>query len=369
LPWGQGYGVPFGLGGLVPISSPVSKVSAAPIVLDLTTEPDGGLPGSWSYVILADDGAGNKSSTIDATPTFFYRVLDGRGLFNYTRGPTIPAPSAPFTERGLVASVAGIIDGSQVELAAAFDPAPKLLDATQDEFTFEMLLGFRASEDLCSYVGGHVLAHWTQVGGWDVPIALEAVQAKGMTPVVLAAASFAALNNPQDAWLGGALAELRVNIRDGLMSVLFNGVTQVQAPVPDVGGAIPVILLRAWNRLGTVITPVPCLAGLSFQTLRDLERLGPPPQIVGEQTLVTPQISPVKTLPVARLMREGVIRRVGPRTFVFEQALTAPMFGVFRSSWNVGEKFVTIEPYVGQEDCGVVADLADIRSARGGPGR
>jgi hypothetical protein len=368
LPWGAGFGTPFGGGAFVPLTNPRSEVGQAPVVLDFTTEPDGPFPGAWSFFVLSDDGAGNKTSTPEPTPLPFFRTRAGRGLWNYQRSPVLPPVGVAYDEHGLIASVAGVINGSQAELAIAFDPPPTLLDARQDEFAFEALLGFRASLDLTTYIGGRVRAHWNSATGWDTPIVLETVQAVKKVPTAISTAIFPVYNDPEDAWLGGKLAELRVNVRNGLLTATFNGVVSTEAAIDDGLGGVPVILVRAWNRRGLLITAVPCVAGLSFQTLRDLERLGPPPQIIGEQSLITPQISPVLMLSIPDLMDKGFLKRTGPRVFVFTQDVQANIRGT-ETLFNEGDQVITIEPFTGQETCGVIRDLAAIRNARGGLGR
>jgi hypothetical protein len=368
VPFGIGYGNAFGDGAIIPLSEPLSEVGGPPQTFDFTTDPDSPLPGLWQFFVLSDDGAGNKTTTAEIVGGEYFRVTDGLGWWRYTRVPAIPGGGDPFDEHGLVASPMGIALGRNLEIAIAFLHPPDLLDGQADEFEFEATLGFRSSTDATKFYGAHVRASWTNSGGWSPGIAFELVQASGQAPVVLLAATFPAVNTPTDSWYGGATSELRVIFRGTTMTGIFNGVTQLVATIPDIDSGPPIVMVECWNRYGALINSLPCVTGVTLQTLRDLVRLGETTPIVGDSDLSEP-ILPVVALPIADLSNKGIVKRTGARTWQFTQDTTVyvPNHGTgntYLAGTTVRMQGEPLAVYRDQEFVSIVPDLAALRAAK-----
>lgn len=356
LGWGAGWGVPFGGGDLVPLASPLSSVGdQAPVSFDFTADPDGPLPGSWNYFIFADDGSGLKTVSPESDSLSFFRVTEGLGFWRYDRSPSIP--SSTFIEQGLAASPTGILQGRSADISIAFVEPPRLLDARADEFVFEVVLGYRSS-DAANFYGARARAHWAG-GVWDVPAVLELVQFIRGEPTVLAAPDMPPTNASTDFWDAYKYGGLEIILRDRQLTGILNGVVTGVVTIPLVGGGDPIVLVRAYNRTGAVIVPVPAIAGLQLQTLRDLEALGPGQQVVGDSELDAP-IEPAYKLPLQDLVDKGFIRRKGARIWEVLQDVDANVYGT-PVGLRVGNLLRAVEPFTSQDVVAVVFDLAYTR--------
>jgi hypothetical protein len=344
----------------VPVTNPAAVIGGPPIAFDFTDEADGPLPGLWEYLILSDDGAGAKTTSPDPAAPFSFRVLNGLAGWFFSRAPGLPMLAAPFDERGVVASPAGIVQGRNAEIAIAFKAPTLLLDPLADEFRFEVLLGMRANDQLTAFVGGRARALWAAGSGWTLPLAVEAVSAAGGPIAVLAAAALPPdLNTPLDLWHTVDFHELRIVLRGGTLAVSLDGVMLVTVSVPNAAGAKPVILLRVFNRRGLAIDPAAVVRGIGFRTLRDVEALGPPPEIVGDIDLENPTIPRIH-LPLEDLVAKGLFKRSGGRSFVATQDVEIDEVIAFEQ----GDVVRAIEPYEGQLLTPVVVDLAHMRAER-----
>lgn len=360
--FGSGYGVPFGGGTPGPLASPASVVGAPPVVFDFSSDADGALPGAWEFFALADDGTGAKLGSGEAVPTTYFRVVGGLGWWRFTRAPVVPGVGAPFVECGYVASPVGVLLSRDAEVAVAFVAPTELLDARQDEFQLEVMIGLRATDDAASFVGGRARAVW-QAGVWTTPVALEVVRAQGFAPAVLASAVFDPPNDPTEWWRTGHFSELAVTLREGTLTATLNGMSVVQAAVPDADGTKVCIFARVFNRLGGVLTSVPALGAVRLRSLRDLGRFGSTPVIVGEAGLIAPQL-PMLRVPLQGLLDGGFVRRMGARAFQVSQDVTVEVAGQPSTLLRAGERFVTTETFVGQELVPVFADFAGMRARR-----
>jgi hypothetical protein len=355
--WGQGYGQAFGGEPLTSLDDPRSEVGEDPITFDFTDEANGPLPGAWDRFEYTVD-VGSVVGTAEADPDTYYRVLDGRGFWSYVRAP---AAGTPYSEQGVAASPPGVLQGRNGRIVALVDAAPPLVDAKQDELWYEVIVGLRANEQGTSYVGARLHARWLG-GAWSAPLTVEAIHASGDAPVVLGTAVLPAVS-ALDLWGASAGHEIAAEVRGTVLTVTFDGHTQLVVDVPDQSNARPVVVMRVYRRAGLLVTAVPVLRAVQLQTLRDLDHLGAPPQIHGPVEMEAPLYGRV-LLPVRELLQSRNLRQVGGRSFEFLADTLVEVNGTERQ-WLAGEVVHATERYVGQDFVPVEADLARIR-AQGG---
>lgn len=362
MSFGSGYGESFGGTGVEPVTSPASVVNGGPISFEFSDEGNNPLPGPWAFLVLADDGFGNKSTTAEtvAEAPQRFRVVEGVAGWFYRRAPSLPGPGVAYEEHGALASPQSILTGRNGEVAVVFRAPPLVQDETADEFKFELLIGLRASADLTTYVGGRVRAEWA-AGVWTTPLAVEAVSAAGLAPVVLATAPLPDIPDLIDVWDSTPTHELKVTVRNGALSVELDGHILATAAIPDNASVTPFILVRAWNRKGATLDPVASLLGIALRTLRDPARLGPPPQILGDIDLENPTLPRVH-LPLEDMVAKGIFKRQGSRSFVATQDVNIDDVIAFET----GDVVRATEPYEGQLLTVCVVDLAQLRAERRG---
>jgi len=362
MTWGQGFGLPWGGGPLVPVEDPLSPVGGLPTSFDFSDEPNGALPGLWETYILDTDAAGNVAVSAEPDPPSWYKILGGLGLWNYSRSPAIPPPASAFQERGVAASPSGVLVGRNAQVRAILLSPVGLPNPKATEFFYEVVLGLRFNTTDYSYVGGRARARWVS-GVWVEPITVEAVQASGQAPAVLATAPSPDLPDDVDAWRASPNIELSVTVRYDRVDVSVNGVWQTFATVPADGPPKIVLEMRVYNRLGAFITPVPVLAALSLQSFRDLERLGPPPQLPGDLEMEAATL-PMLRLPIQGLLDVSFLKQIGARRFQATRDFEAEDREL-RILVREGEVMHAREPFVGQALVPVTRDLAFQRN-RGG---
>lgn len=363
MSFGVGFGALFGGGGplVVADESPVAEVAGDPITFDFTDESNGPLPGTWEAYQYAQ-AAGTTTGSAEPNQDTYYRMLDGLGLWAYTRAPVV---GDPHVERGVAASPSGVLVGRDSRLSAIFRSPLELLDGTQDALVFEVIVGARVVGAGATFVGGRARAEWA-AGVWTIPLLIEAVSAAEAPPVVLATATPPDLPDLTDIWAAYPFHELTVELRAGQLDVrLGGGVVQVSAAVPRDGPAKPVLIARAYRRVGTFITPVPIFQGLQIQSLRDLERLGDAPLLPGDghyEALSMPTAS-VVLLTHELLFNPEFWKRVGGRRFQAVQDHEAEVQGT-RSRWLAGDMVRATEKVTRQEFIPIVPDLSYARDRR-----
>lgn len=364
MTWGHGVGAPLSGVPPVPVADPRSEVGASPIVIDFSDEPDqAGLPGpGWEFLSLATDAGGLVTGSPEPAASTYWSVVGGLARWGYLRTP--PA-GLPAVEQGYVAAPVGILDGRNAEAVLALAPPTDLLDTEADAFVFDVTVGFRCADDASSYVGGRVRAEWAS-GVWTTPVAVEVVQASGGPVTVLASYTFApdALGSDiTNIWRNAPLHVLQVTLRGQRLDVFLDGAwTAFTLGVPLSESSKPFIFAQVGNIVGTTFTAVPFLASVSLRTLRDLERLGPPPALPGDVDLEAAPV-PMLQLPLDELVAAGYLKRTGGRAWEFVAEVTTDVFGI-KYRWNIGNVVRALEPHKGAVLVPVIIDLAALRYAR-----
>lgn len=359
MSWGAGFGGGWGGGPLVAIPNPLSQIAGDPTSFDFTDEPDGPIPGSWEFYQLTTT-AGAVAGGAEPSPSTYYKVKNGLGLWAYTRSPV---SGDPFLEQGVAASPSSTLEGRNSRVAAFFvNPVP-LLGPGADEFVFEVIVGVRLEDEGTRFVGGRARAHWTSGGGWAPALAVEAVQALSAAPTVLSSATLPETVKDTDLWTNSSQHEVEVEIREGSLTVTFDGHVQTSAVVPADGPGKALLLARVYNRFGTSIVPQPALIGMQLQSLRDAVRLGPAPQLPGDVGYEAPQL-PIRELPASVLLDGALWKRVGARVF---EAKTDQEHDVGGNSYvfDEGDLVRATERVQGQFLIPVVPALDRIRGRRG----
>lgn len=355
MTWGRGYGTPWGGGPLMPAAQQTSMVGGDPTSFVFSDEPDGPLPGHWEFFVVQTN-AGVISTEPEPTPGAYFSVQGGFGWWRYVRAPLI---GDLFDQRGYLASPANVVTGRNARVSVVARHPRGILDVSQDSLSYEVAAVVRGNNDLTSYVGARMRAEWA-AGVWTTPIALEVIQATpgGGPPVVLAAAAIELEPDPSDIWAAGpdGLAELVAEVRDGTITATLNGVLQVSATAPDLAGSKVGVFAKALHTSGTLRTVPPILAGVAAQTLRDLSKLGPPPQVEGGRHIEAPQIERIYPMPLAEWLDLKWVKRTGARQFEvladFDAEVLETRFGL-----RTGDVIRCAEPYVGQSLTKAVLDL------------
>ena len=355
MTWGLGYGLPWGGDGATPIAQPTSLVGGGPTSFDFTDELDGPFPGSWEFFNVQMD-AGVATTTAEVAPATFFTIKDGLAWWHYLREPLV---GDPFDQRGYLAAPNNVVVGRNARVSAVARSPVAVLDAAQDVFSYEVALALRGNSELTEFIGARMRAEWA-AGVWTTPIALEIIRATpgGGAPIVVATAVVESDPDPTDTWAAGpdGRAELAVEVRNGLITASINGVLQVSATAPALGGSKVGVFVKAFLGLGTARTTFPLLAGVAAETLRDLEKLGPPPQVEGGRHIEAPQIERIYPMPLAEWLHLQLVKRVGARQFEALADFDAEIREV-RIGLRVGDVIRCVEPYVGQELTKAVLDL------------
>jgi len=361
MTWGLGHGAAWGGGPVQPDPKPTSVVAGPPASFDFTDEPDGVLVGPWEFYAHTTDG-GVVTSVIESDPFSYFRVVGGLGWWRYDRDPAV---GVPFKERGWAASPSQVVVGRNYRLLLIFVAPPDLVDLGQDELEVEAILAARANDDLTGYVAARARARWAG-GIWTEPLTLEVASADGAPPTTLTTAVLDPARDPVDTWRAGpnGWAGLTLEVRGDDVAARLNGVLQATATFGGDSSKVGV-LFRARRRKGAAWESVPAIVGFEAQTLRDLDRLGPAPTLLGSEHMEAPQV-PTYHLPLAEWLDLGFLKRVGGRQFRTIQDVDAELPGSAKLGIRTGDVLRAVEPFVGQAFTQAVVDLA---AARGRGGR
>jgi hypothetical protein len=356
---GRGVGIPWG-GAALTADTPETFIHNAPYTFDFTDEPDGDVPGSWEFYTYSVTG-GVVTSTQEATPSTYFQISDGLGLWNYDRAPSA---GDPYTERGAIAAPLGIVTGRNPRLSILFRSPTLLLDFSEDELVFELIGGVRSNNDADTFVGGQISAHWGTGVGWDVPLAVEAISSSGALPVgVLGAATLFEVNEDLDYWDTAAIHELEVTVIEGVLTVKLDGVHIVETAVTITDDVLPVVGARIYHLTSGTITPVAAIVGVQVSMARSsAKNVLPAPLIPGDISLET-GTPPFIMLPLRDMIEQGALKRHGSHTFEFTDDYDTDVGGAMRT-WNVGSRVRSLDRYNGEEFSRVVIDLAYERSKR-----
>jgi hypothetical protein len=268
-------------------------------------------------------------------------------------------------EQGFAASPVGILDGRNAEVVLALAPPTDLLDTEADAFAFEVTVGLRCADDASSFVGGRVRAAWA-AGVWTTPVAVEVVQATGAAVVVLASYTFdpeALGSDLANIWRNAPLHMLTVTLRGDKLTVSLDGAWTVSIlGVPLNESPKPFLFAKVGNTYGVGFVAAAFLASVGLRTLRDLERLGPPPQLPGDADLEAAPV-PMLQLPLDELVAAGFLKRTGGRSWEFITEVTTDVLGN-KYRWLPGNVIRALEPHKGAPLVPVIVDLATLRHTR-----
>lgn len=360
MTWGRGYGVPFGGGPLIPTSQPLAEIAGPPTGFDLTDDPDGPLPGHWEFYALTDDGLGSIDGEAEPNPSVYYRVSNGLGLWAYQRAPLT---GTPFVERGVAASPSGVLEGRDARLSAVFRSPLLLRERSVDSFKLEIALGARLVDAGTTFVGGRVRAEWDAANGWTLlPLALDVVRGDGGPLSVIATAPLPDLPDLTDIWANSPDHELEIELRGDALTARL-GVVEVTGAVPATGPAKALVLARIFNQTGALIEAPPAFKGFAFSSLRDLDNLGPAPQIPGDRKVYEHPLTPTQRILGAELQDGTRWKRIGARQFEAKTDLVSRV-GQTAAVFNAGDVIRVTEKFVGQFLIGYVPDLATIRGRK-----
>jgi hypothetical protein len=362
---GLGDGGPYGSDTLVEGDDQLSPIAGDPITFDFSDEPDGGLPGMWENYILSHDGAGAVSWGEEPAPDTYFSVAGGLALWSYTRTPPVPGAGNPFTEQGYAAGPRAVLEGRNARVSAIVRQPVALLDAGQDELTYSVTIALRLDPTTGSWVGARMRSVW-QSGVWVTPLVLEVVQATGGDPVVLGSAAPAPTPDLLDIWETQPNAELIVELRGDTLVATLDDVVEASAQVPADGPPRVAFLVETAQQVGAAITPLPTVVAFQIQSLRDLERLGPPPAIPGSSHLEAFPFSDTMALPIRDMLDEGLLKQVTGRQFQFKQDTEVTVAEHLKFTFNAGEVIRLQEKLTTQVFIPCIRDLHVERSKRKG---
>lgn len=322
MSYGHGYGQAFGGTPLISVAQAVAEVGGDPVVFDLTDEAaNAPLPGNWEHYALDYDGAGAVAYAQEPTPGSLFRAVDGKGLFAFARSPALPGPADPHTVRGYAASPVGVLEGRDGSLRAVVVSPTAIHDGTAAEFSYRVALGLRWEQATGSWVGAVMRAAWNSATGWTTRLALDIVSTVGGVETVLASAPAPSVEDPLDIWRNQPQAELFIELRGTTLTATLSGTVEVSAQVPATGPPGAIVFIEATNRAGALIVPSPALCALQVRSFRDVETLGPGPQIPGSVELEIGGYEDIR-LPIQQLLLTDSIKRIGGRQFKFTEDIT-----------------------------------------------
>jgi hypothetical protein len=238
-----------------------------------------------------------------------------------------------------------------------------MLSGEEDEFNFRVAIALRLDPATGGWVGVQMRAAW-QAGVWVVPLTLEVVSATGANPVVLGSVTPPATPDLLDVWRTQPNAELVAELRGDVLTATLDGVITVSAQVPADGQARMALLVEASLLTGAVLTAVPTVVAVQVQSLRDLERLGPPPAILGAAHLEAPSF-PTLGLPLRGLIDSDLVKQLNGRQFQFTQD-TEVIVGHLTFTFDQGEVVRAHERFGSQEFVACTRDLHFERSKKKG---
>lgn len=360
---GLGNGGPYGDDVLVadPDGLQLSPIAGDPITFDFTDEPDGPLPGLWENYILSHDGAGAISWGEEPAPDTFFLISGGLALWNYTRTPPAPGLTDPFTEQGYAAGPRAVLEGRNARVSAIVRQPVALLDADQDELNYSVTIALRVDPVTGSWTGARMRAVW-QSGVWVTPLVLEVVRATGGDPVVLDSAAPTPTPDLLDIWETQQNAELIVELRGGTLVATLDGIVELTVQVPADGQPKVAFLAETTQLLGTTITPLPTILAVQIQSLRDLERLGPPPAIPGSSHLEAFPFVDTFALPIRDMLDQGLLKQITGRQFQFKEDTEVTVAEHLKYTFNQGEVIRLQEKLTSQNFIPCIRDLHYERS-------
>jgi len=361
MTWGRGYGTPWGGGPLIPVEQPLGEISGDPTTFDFSDEADGPLPGNWEAYALEHDGAGGVAWSAEPTPDLFFRVVDGLGFWDYTRAPTIPGPADPFSERGFAAAPRNVLEGRNARVRVIARQPVNLLDSGGDELRYSVGVALRLDPASARWVGARMRARWVS-GTWVEPLVLEIVQSVGGVESILATEVPPALPSLTDIWRNQLDAEIEVEVVGTALVATVSGVIVATAQVPGDSSPQVAIMAEIYNRKGSVIASAPAIVATQFQSLRDFDYLGPPPQIPGALHLEAPDF-PMIRLPLRGLLDAKLVKQLRGRQFEFlKETEVVVQHQTFR--FDAGEVVRAHEKLSTQEFTPVTRDLHITRSRK-----
>ncbi len=356
MTWGRGFGVPYGGGPVIAVDQPLSEIAGEPTTFVFTDEPDGRLPGLWGFFALEHDGAGGVVWSEEPTPNAFFRVAGGFGLWDYTRAPSLPGPTDPFSERGYVATPLNVLEGRNARASVILRQPEVLLDDSADEFVWRAAIALRLDSQGPAWVGARMRAEWA-AGVWTSELVLEIIVEDGTGETVVATASLPEFPDLVDVWRTQDQAELEVELRDTTLKATVSGVISVEAQVPGVNRAQVALLFEVFNRFGATLVAPPSVIAAQFQSLRDFSALGPPPQLPGALHLEAPEFAEMFPLPVLDLFAKKLIKRLRGRQIQFLQDTSVEIPGSGTFVFNQGEVVRLREKLSSQEFVPSTRDL------------
>jgi len=365
MTWGLGHGSVYGGGPLVATGSTLAAIAGVPVTFNFTDEADSPLlPGSWEHYALEYDGAGAVAWLQEPDPDDYFRIVDGLGLWAFTRAPALPGPATPYAERGYAAGPSGVLEGRNARASVVVRQPVALLDAEADELRFNVGIALRLDPVTGSWVGARMRAVW-QSGVWVTPLILEVVRATGGDPVVLSSIVPALTPDLLDIWATQQNAELLVELRGDTLIATLDGIITTSAQVPADGEARVALLVETARRYDADIVPLPSVVAFQVLSLRDMERLGPPPAIPGASHLEAPSF-PMMSLPLRDLLDGNILKQISGRQFMFEREVEVIVAEHLKFRFDQGEVIRSHERLSTQAFVSCTRDLHYERSKKKG---
>lgn len=250
------------------------------------------------------------------TPTSAWSMASGCGSTPAPRRCLVWAP--PTRSVGSWWGPANALEGRNARVSVSARQPFLLVDEDADEFYYSVGIAMRLDPTRPRWVGARMRARLL-AGVWTVPMVLEVVGADGGEETVAASIVPPAEPNPLDLWRVQPSVELEVELRGPTLIATVGGVLVLEAQVPDDNYDSQVaVMVQVYNRAGAVLVPVPSINVVTVQSLRDLTRLGPPPQIPGGLHLEAPDF-PMMKLPIRDLLDQKLIKQLRGRQFQFVQ--------------------------------------------------
>lgn len=266
-------------------------------------------PADW--LLRGFEVTGGAAVAVPGVPGLYTIVgvaPDARALFDYTTTPGVTT-----LEHGYLAlppRTAPSIPARNGIVEVVFDNPIPLARDSQDELTVLIAVGLRSAENLTTWVGAAVRAHWDG-SVWDIPLelarAIPLEEGLSLSDTVLPDEETTALTFWRD------INSIRAEVRGDKLDYSFNGSLNGSLPLGAAGIAgtdYPVVFVQVYSVTGGVRT--------TYAVVREFRHTVLEPNFYGrgmefpipDDVMAFPEGGFTKPLPVDDLVGKGFIKQL-----------------------------------------------------------
>lgn len=249
----------------------------------------------------------------ETTPISYFYAEDGKALFKYSM-----VIGVGVSQHGVLVSPS-FLTGRDVELSVVFSNPLQHFSPADDEFRFELGLGYRGKDKIDKWVGGLLESVWTSGGGWNPKWQTSAIQVDVDTFTKLETDADEATYFDKNAFV--------VTVKGNVAQAAFNGIRVVQAEFDDPRGNQIAMWVKAYRRNGGgLYTSFPVIEKVFGRSLGSgLSQ--PVKDNFNEDIPYVTDEAHFYRIPIRELRDAGKIKQVGPRLWEFLEETTVQIDG------------------------------------------